>query len=150
MTAQRVLMLLGVAITASSCAPAPTAQGTAAPRIAAPAATALVPIGSQRSAATDKDVRAYFDKVRAHVNRSRKYPLVAALQYREGRVVVFVCIARDGRVLQVEVRQSSGHALIDDAETSAIWSASPLPPPPPELPGDPVALLMPITYKAPP
>jgi TonB family protein len=59
-----------------------------------------------------------------------------------------VRIAREGQVLQVELRQSSGHAQIDAAETSAIWRASPLPQPPPEFVGDPVTLIMPINYKA--
>lgn len=130
MIARRTLMLLGVATAVPSCAPAPA-----------------VP---QRSAATNKEARGYFDMVVAHVNRFRKYPLVAALQYREGRVVVIVHIARDGRVLEVEVRQSSGQAMIDDAETDAIWRASPLPQPPAELLGDPVTLIMPTTYKVPP
>jgi len=138
MIARRVLALLGVAIAAASCSPAPAAQPV-------PAAT-----GNQVSAATNKNVRAYFDKVAAHVNRFRQYPLVAALQYREGKIVVMVRIARDGQVLEVEVRQSSGHALIDAAETSAIWRASPLPQPPPEFEGDPVTLIMPVNYKAPP
>ena len=128
MIARRALFLLGVAIAVPSCAPAPA-----------------VP---QRSAATNREVRSYFDTVVAHLSRFRRYPLVAFLQYREGRMIVVVRIARDGRVLEVEVRQSSGHALIDDAETNAIWLASPLPLPPAAMPGNPAAFVMPITYKA--
>jgi protein TonB len=56
-------------------------------------------------------------------------------------------VARDGQVQEVEVRQSSGSAPLDDAEVDAIWRASPLPPLPPELVGNPVTLIMPITYK---
>ena len=122
MIAQRVLTLLGVAIAAASCAPTPAVK--------------------QVSAATDKNVRAYFDKVAAHIDRFRSSSLTS-----EGKVVVTIRVARDGRVLEVEVRQSSGRAPIDDAEVHAIWRASPLPPPPPEFEGDPVTLVMPITYK---
>jgi periplasmic protein TonB len=127
MIARRVLTLLGVATAVASCASTPATQ--------------------QMSAATNKDVRAYFDKVAAHVDRFRRDSLASALRYGEGKVVVMVRVARDGRVLEVEVRQSSGRAPIDEAEVNALWRASPLPPPPPEFVGDPVTLIMPINYK---
>ena len=126
---RRVLALLGIAIALASCAPTPAVQ--------------------QVSAATNKDVRAYFDKVSAHINRFRQDLVANALPYGEGKVVVMVRVARDGRVLEVEVRQGSGRAPLDDAEVHAIWRASPLPPPPPEFVGNPVTLIMPITYKMP-
>ena len=127
MIARRVLTLLGVATAVASCASTPATQ--------------------QMSAATNKDVRAYFDKVADHVDRFRRDSLASALRYGEGKVVVMVRVARDGRVLEVEVRQSSGRAPIDEAEVNALWRASPLPPPPPEFVGDPVTLIMPINYK---
>lgn len=129
MIARRVLTLLGVAMTVVSCAPTPA--------------------GQQVSAATNKNVRAYFDKVSAHINRFRQDLAAKASLYGEGKVVVMVRVARDGQVLEVEVRQSSGRAPLDDAEVHAIWRASPLPPPPPEFVGNPVTLIMPITYMMP-
>jgi len=127
MIARGVLTLLGIAIAVASCAPTPAVQ--------------------QVPAATNKDVRAYFDKVSAHVDRFRQDLVANTSRYGEGKVVVMVRVARDGRVLEVEVRQSSGRAPLDDAEVHAIWRASPLPPP--EFVGNPVTLVMPITYKMP-
>ena len=127
MTARRGLTLLGIAIAVASCAPTPA--------------------GQQVPAGTNKDVRAYFDKVSAHINRFRQDLVANASRYGEGKVVILVRVARDGRVLEVEVRQSSGRAPLDDAEVHAFWRASPLPPPPPELVGNPVTLVMPITYR---
>jgi TonB family protein len=129
MIARRVLTVLGVAIAVVSCAPTPAVH--------------------QVSAATNKNVRAYFDKVSAHVDQFRQDLVANTSRYGEGKVVVMVRVARDGRVLEVEVRQSSGRAPLDDAEVHAIWRASPLPPPPPEFVGNPVTLIMPITYKMP-
>jgi protein TonB len=129
MTARRGLALLGIAIAVASCAPTPTVQ--------------------QVSAASNKDVRAYFDKVATHINRFRQDLVANASRYGEGKVVVAVRVARDGRVLEVEVRQSSARAPLDDAEVHAIWRASPLPSPPPEFVGNPVTLVMPITYMMP-
>ena len=99
MIARRVLTLLGIAIAVASCAPTPAVQ--------------------QVPAATNKDVRAYFDKVSAHINRFRQDLVANASRYGEGKVVVAVRVARDGRVLEVEVRQSSGRAPLDDAEVHA-------------------------------
>ena len=80
MMARRVLTSLGVAIAVASCAPTPAVQRV--------------------SAATNKDARAYFDKVAAHVDQFRQDSLPS-----EGKVVVMVRVARDGQVLEVEVRQ---------------------------------------------
>jgi periplasmic protein TonB len=110
------------------------------------ASCAPTPAVQQVSAATNKDVRAYFDKVSAHINRFRQDVVANASRYGEGKVVVMVRVARDGQVLEVEVRKSSGRAPLDDVEMHAISRASPLPPPPPELVGNPVTLVMPITY----
>jgi TonB family protein len=129
MIARRVLTLLGVAIAVASCAPTPAVQ--------------------QVSAATNKNVLAYFDRVAAHVNQFRQETMASTLRYGEGKVVVVVRVARDGQVLEVEVRQSSGRAPIDDAEVNAIWRASPLPPPPQEFVGNPVTLVIPTNYKMP-
>ena len=67
----------------------------------------------------------------------------------EGTVVVKVVIARDGRVVDVQVAQSSGYSLIDGAELGAFWRSSPLPPPPTEIVGDrpAVTIMQPVNYQ---
>src|SRR4030095_10962517 len=125
MIARRVLTLLGVATAVASCASTP-----ATPHMAA---------------APTKDVRAYFEKVAAHVDRFRRDSLASALRYGEGKVVVMVRVTRDGRGVGVEVRPARGARPVDGAEVNAWWRASPLPPP--EFVGDPVTLIMPINYK---
>ena len=60
-----------------------------------------------------------------------------------------VTVARDGRLLDVKVDKSSGHSEIDTAETRTIRKASPFPPLPVDVPGDPVVFILPVTYLLP-
>ena len=57
-----------------------------------------------------------------------------------------VTVARNGQVLDVGVRTSSGWPTIDAAETEAIRKAAPFPPLPADMPGDPVTLVLPVTF----
>ena len=60
-----------------------------------------------------------------------------------------VTVARNGQVLDVGVRTSSGWPAIDTAELETIRRASPFPPLPSEMPGDSVVLVLPVTYNPP-
>jgi protein TonB len=61
-------------------------------------------------------------------------------------VVSRVTIARDGRLIDVRIDTSSGSPALDAAELAAIRKAAPFPAVPGEMPGDPVILVLPITY----
>jgi protein TonB len=63
-----------------------------------------------------------------------------------GRVVSRLTLARDGRLMDVHIDSSSGVPSLDAAELAAIRKASPFPPLPAAMPGDPVILVLPITY----
>jgi periplasmic protein TonB len=60
-----------------------------------------------------------------------------------------VTVARDGQVLDVRVGTSSGWPALDAAELETIRKAAPFPPLPSEMPGDPVVLVLPVTYNPP-
>lgn len=65
---------------------------------------------------------------------------------QQGRVVTRVTIARDGRLIDVRIDSSSGSSALDAAELAAIRKASPFPPVPRDMPGDPVILVLPMNY----
>lgn len=65
---------------------------------------------------------------------------------QEGRVVLRVTLARTGHVLDIGVRTSSGWPGVDAAAVAAVRLAAPFPPVPPEMPGDPVILVLPYNY----
>lgn len=64
-----------------------------------------------------------------------------------GTVVLKFTIARDGRLLDVVVTQSSGVIALDRGMLEAIKTAAPYPPLPAEFPGDRATFTQPITAK---
>jgi protein TonB len=88
----------------------------------------------------------YLSRVARQIAQYRVYPASALANNQGGRVVMRVTVARNGQVLDVGVRTSSGWPAIDAAEVETIRKAAPFPPLPSEMPGDPVVLVLPITY----
>lgn len=69
-----------------------------------------------------------------HVARYQRYPNAARSMHLEGKVDTQFAMARDGTLLGVWVRTSSGQLLLDREAIETIRRAQPLPPIPPELP----------------
>jgi protein TonB len=88
----------------------------------------------------------YLSRVARQIAQHRVYPALAASNRQEGRVVMRVTVARTGQVLEVRVGTSSGWPAIDAAETESIRKAAPFPPVPGDMPGDPIILVLPMTY----
>lgn len=72
-----------------------------------------------------------------HVARYQRYPKAARAARLRGAVDVLFSMRRDGSLVGVWVKTSSGESLLDREALDAIRRAQPLPPIPPELP-DPV------------
>ncbi len=126
-------------------APAPAPQPRSAPASipAPPSSSADLLFGRGRARNT------YLDQVARHTSRFRTYPRVALENRQAGRVVTRVTIARDGRILDIGIDTSSGWPAIDAAELDTIRRSAPLPPVPPDMPGDPLILHLPINYDLP-
>lgn len=88
----------------------------------------------------------YLTRVFRHIEPFRAYPEAARVNRQRGRVVTRVTINRAGELVALSVDRSSGWPLIDNAELAAIRRAMPLPPPPAGMPGDPLVLILPMTY----
>jgi len=88
----------------------------------------------------------YLSRVFRHIEPFRNYPAAARENRQQGRVVSRVTINRSGQVVGITVDRSSGWPIIDAAEVAAIRRASPLPPVPSEMPGDPIVLVLPMNY----
>ena len=56
------------------------------------------------------------------------YPHEAARRHLHGRLILNVLINHDGRVLRIDVAQSSGATVLDDAAKRIVQLASPFPP----------------------
>jgi TonB family protein len=75
----------------------------------------------------------YFNKVRERIKANWVYPRQAGERGIEGELLIEFHIAKDGRVAYLELRHSSGTAILDDAALTAIKLAQPFPPVPDEL-----------------
>jgi protein TonB len=69
-----------------------------------------------------------------HVARYQRYPNAARPLHLEGKVDTRFSMSRDGTILGVWVKTSSGQAMLDKEAIATIRRAQPLPPIPPELP----------------
>lgn len=101
-------------------------------------AAAEAPVVTSRSAALDGPPNAAVIKFRQallrHVARFQRYPKAARRNRLYGAVDTIFSMRRDGTVLGVWVKTSSGQKIFDEEAVDTIWRAQPLPPIPPDLP----------------
>ncbi|MDQ3033087.1 MAG: energy transducer TonB, partial [Myxococcota bacterium] len=74
--------------------------------------------------------RAYADRVRELLGRAARYPTPARRGGIEGRVVIGLRIAEDGRLLAARVTGSCGYSMLDEAALAAANDLSRVPAPP--------------------
>ncbi|HYC05074.1 MAG TPA: energy transducer TonB [Azospirillaceae bacterium] len=125
-------------------------------RVAAPAPVEEAPVSDAevaRAAAPparrpDPEVVAasWRQQMLAQVQEYKVYPDEARRRREEATVMVKFTMDRGGRVIYVRVLDSSGNPLLDQAAMDAVKRASPLPEPPPGVPGSPIAVVLPVAF----
>ena len=75
----------------------------------------------------------YFNKIRERIKANWIYPRQAGDRGIEGELLIEFHIAKDGRVSYIELRRSSGTAILDDAALTAVKLAQPFPPVPDDI-----------------
>jgi protein TonB len=125
-------------------ADANVAQTSAPPQVAADAAaryTAPQTTAGERSRAE----ATWEGRLLGHLQKHRRYPRQAERLRQQGVVYVRFAVARDGAV-SVEAGRSSGFALLDQETLDTVQRASPVPAPPAEVAGDPVQVMVPVSF----
>ncbi|MES1923854.1 energy transducer TonB [Salinisphaera sp. T31B1] len=89
----------------------------------------------------------YRSELRSWLARHKDYPRRARRLRQEGTAVLYFVMDRNGHVLNWEIRQSSGHALLDEAVEKMIKDADPLPALPDSVPMQRLALTVPVSFK---
>lgn len=117
---------------------APSAADNKVERVAAPAPGA----SSRKSNA----VPSWRSRLVATLERSKRYPSEARMRGEQGVTQLAFSIDRHGGVHHARIVHSSGSRLLDEATLALIERAQPLPPPPPELAGAEIAIVVPIRY----
>ena len=75
----------------------------------------------------------YFNKIRERIKANWIYPRQAGERGIEGELLIEFHISKDGRVAYIQLRHSSGTAILDDAALTAVKLAQPFPPVPDEI-----------------
>jgi protein TonB len=84
--------------------------------------------------------------VSRHLERHKRYPPDAQRQRQEGVVYVHFTLSRDGRVLAARIATPTGVASLDQEGLDLLQRAQPLPPFPPDQPGEAMELVVPIQF----
>ena len=119
---------------------------------AAPAAAAADPTVASAAppapaaAAPSKAVPTWQGLILARLERFKRYPAGAQFRRQQGVVYLRFSMDRRGKVVAASVDKSSGVDALDQETLALIHRAEPLPPPPAEMTGDPVELVVPIQF----
>lgn len=80
------------------------------------------------------------------LQRYKRYPAEAQARGVQGVAQLAFSVDRHGGVHRARIVRSSGSSLLDRATMQLIQRAQPLPPPPPEVRGAEIAIVVPISY----
>ena len=122
----------------ASLSSAPSTAENTAERAAAPA-----PGASSRNPYA---VPNWKSRLVAALERSKRYPTEARARGEQGVAQLAFSIDRHGGVHNARIAHSSGSELLDRETLALLQRAQPLPPPPPELAGAEIAIVVPIRY----
>lgn len=125
---------------------APTAASGSGPADAAGSAIQGTAVANSGGRGGGDAAAAWRGRVLAHLDRHKRYPRAAKMMKREGRAEVRLRLDRDGHVLDVALTTSAGLAALDEEAVEVVRRSQPLPPPPPEVAGENIPMLVPIGF----
>ncbi|PVM82224.1 energy transducer TonB [Caulobacter endophyticus] len=125
----------------------PSAPSEAAAPPTAPAPPAPVMAAPRTSAASARDAAiSWKGLILGRLQVYKRYPRRAQSAGQEGVVHIAFTVDRGGKVLSARIAKGSGYPLLDDEALATVRRASPMPPPPGDVPGDPVEVLAPVEF----
>ncbi len=125
----------------------PSAPASAAPSPAASAAGRGEGADGAPSARAADFPPDYLSRLRAWLERHKRYPEQARMLRTQGVATLWFRMARDGTVLAWRIDRGSGSPLLDEAVRAMIESASPLPALPAEVAGGTLELRVPVAFR---
>ncbi|HWB49287.1 MAG TPA: energy transducer TonB [Stellaceae bacterium] len=125
--------------------PAPVT--TAPPRVQAPPAPAVAaPAPGAAAARSANAMPTWQGLLLRRLEQFKRYPGAAQLRHEQGTAYLRFAMDRQGRVLSASIARSSGFAALDEETLALVHRAEPLPAPPPEVPGNPIELVVPVQF----
>ncbi|TCT03488.1 energy transducer TonB [Aquabacter spiritensis] len=129
---------------ASRKPPAPVTS--AAPRSEAPRSNATAAPSAGATSSNSTAPATWRSQLIAHINRHKRYPAEARSARHEGTARLRFSIDRSGRVVGATLVGSAGSAMLDEEVMQMIRRASPVPAPPPEVPGGVITFTVPVNF----
>ncbi len=86
-------------------------------------------------------IRAHFEYIKNTIQKKIIYPVVARKKGWQGKVVVSFVVDKEGNIMDIQIRESSGFFLLDRNAVQTIKKLGPFPPPPIRA-----ELIVPINY----
>ena len=126
----------------------PAPATTAPPEVQvppAPAAASAAPMPAI-SAPPSNAVPTWQGRLLGRLEQFRRYPEQAQYRQEQGVVYLHFSMDRTGKVLSARIAKSSGFGDLDQETLALVHRAEPLPPPPTEVPGDPIELTVPVQF----
>lgn len=119
------------------------------PRTDASAVAAATTTARQRGSTQGRPAAeaAWQSRLLGHLEGFRRYPTRALRQRHEGVTYLRFSVDRHGRVGAVRLERGSGSDLLDAEALEVMRRAQPVPPPPPEIEGDPVEVVVPVQFR---
>lgn len=92
------------------------------------------------------DIRNWQTKIVKLVAKKQVYPRAAMRKEIEGRAKVKITIDRSGEIVAHELKQSTGHDVLDKEVPKLIKRISPLPTPPEQLADAQLTFVLPLSW----
>lgn len=124
--------------------PIPTVAGKPDAAVVRPVEQAVPVKDPGRAEAVAK---AYFSRVRSHLERNKEYPALALRGRLEGAVTVRFTIRNDGTVAVAGIVTSSGYKLLDQSALRTVHVSAPFPKPPEIAGSREISVSVPLVYK---
>ena len=125
---------------------AAAAADTAPPSVPSPRAERPVAPQALSGAAATQAAASWQAQLLGHLERSKRYPRPAQRRRQEGVAQVRFSVDRTGKVSGAAIATTSGYPVLDAETLATVRRASPLPPPPDAIAGDPVEVVVPVEF----
>jgi periplasmic protein TonB len=89
----------------------------------------------------------YLDELYQIINENKVYPIIARKLNQTGIVKVSFTILKNGEIQNIEIKESSGFTLLDNAAQNILKKISKIKPIPSELDQDKLKIILPIVYQ---
>ena len=130
----------GLSIPAAPRSPPPRTEQAAIP--ATPPDTSSAELLSENPLTGEGGGDRYLNAVRDEIIRHLTYPASARLMHLAGTAQYEIVIDRQGRLLGLRLLQSAGSDILDRAGIETIQQAAPFGPPPPDLTGERIGMVL--------